>query len=199
MRSGQFIWIGTLAVILGACSVIGGGGPNDNRAERFDFTPVPVATAEAEAIFFDHFGPDQTVVPGSFVALGKIRGIGGDRVFAKFTLVDAQAGATECVGNMGPTGGGWSCGQGGGPVAPPQTFELGGQGSSDTWNEAEFRVGSDVVSISVTARDGTTYRVTPVNGFAWMEWKASHGDLVATAFNVAGAEISSISIDSDLP
>ena len=107
--------------------------------------------------------------------------------FADFQMVDSESGRSQCSGSAGPGGGGWGCGPVDAPE-PPDDFPMdpvmiAGSGSSGTWSDVQLRVSDDVAYLSAVAADGATYRLVPIAGNAWMEWKASHGDVRITGFD----------------
>lgn len=118
--------------------------------------------------------------------IGKIETSAGPIVFADFQVIDPELGRQQCSGSAGPTGGGWGCGPLG--QEPPDDLSvpdvtLSSEGSSGSWSDLQLVVSDDVAYLEAVAEDGTRYRMEPINGVAWMEWKTEHGDLSVTAFN----------------
>ncbi len=172
---------------LSACGIVASNS-DENRPEQFDFTPSPAARQETIDALREVIGPreaggavlDETTVN----PLGKIETSRGAIFFANFQTIDSESGRSQCNGSAGPGGGGWGCGPIG-LLEPPEDLPLdsvviSGTGSSGTWSDVQLRVGDDVAYLSAVADDGTAYRMEPVAGNAWMEWKASHGDLRIT-------------------
>lgn len=179
---------------LSSCGI--SAAPDPDRPERFEFISVPASNAEAIALLEDFRGGDDVpLVPGSVVALGKLPGSGGDRVFVEFSVVDPRVGPMDCLGTLSASSGGWGCSSGGEPDLDPDTLQLASSGASEGWNEVEFRVGANVAYIVAVAEDGTAYRIEPLGGFAWMEWKSAHGTVVAKAFDANDRELTSVPVD----
>jgi hypothetical protein len=191
-------------VALSAC-VIRSSSDDENRPERFQFTPSPAGQQETIEAFREVIGPggagsgvldEATVEP-----LGKIATSRGAIFFANFQMIDSVSGRSQCGGSAGPGGGGWGCG----PIGlsdPPEDLPLdpvmlSGSGSSGTWSDVQLRVNADVAYLSAVAQDGTTYRMEPIAGNAWMEWKASHGDLRITAFDSNDNPLGSVDASTD--
>ena len=179
-----------LCVALSACGIVASNS-DENRPEQFAFTPSPAGLQETIDAFRDVIGPggaggavldEATVKP-----LGKIETSRGAIFFADFQTIDSESGRSQCSGSAGPGGGGWGCGPIG-LLEPPEDLPMdpvmiSGTGSSGTWSEVQLRVSDDVAYLSAVADDGTAYRMEPVAGNAWMEWKSSHGDLRITGFD----------------
>ena len=188
-----------LALISSAC-IVQSSGPNENRAEVFEFIPVPVAQQEAVEAFRSMLGPGpETLDETTLVPLGKINTSAGPIVFAEFQMIDPQTGRGQCSGSAGPFGGGWGCGPLG--QAAPEGLPLGdvvlsSTGSTGTWSEVEVRVSDDVAHLEAVADDGTTYRMEPIGGFAWMEWKTVHGEVRITAFDDSGVPLGSVETEA---
>lgn len=188
-----------IALATSAC-IVRSSGPDENRAEVFEFLPVPAGRQETIAVLADVIGPGtSTLDETTVVPLGKYRTPAGPIVYAEFQVIDADLGRQQCSGHAGPTGGGWGCG----PVGqhPPDDFQrphitLSGSGSSGTWSDLVLTVGDDVTYLEAVAADGTIYHVEPIAGFAWMEWKSAHGDLVVTAFDADGRALGSVETDA---
>ena len=183
----------TAALVLSSC-IRSVGGPNENAPERFEFIGVPVAREAAEAAFEGALGQQFVdVVPGSFVALGRIPGARSDRYLAEFKVNDSELGLSQCSGIAGAGGGGWGCG----PVDQEQepNFEpvaFSGSGTDETWSEANFTVSDDVAYLVATATDGTNYRMEPIAGQAWMEWRSAHGELTVVAYDDTDTRLGTI-------
>ncbi len=177
-----------LCVALSGCII---QSSSDDRPEQFQFNPSPAGQQETIEAFREVIGPggagsgvlDETTVK----PLGKINTSRGAIFFADFQMIDSSSGRSQCSGSAGPSGGGWGCG----PIGqsePPEDLPLdpvmvSGTGSSGTWSDVQLRVSADVAYLSAVADDGTTYRMEPIAGNAWMEWKASHGDLRITGYD----------------
>ena len=200
---GRTIAIAVLAVATSAC-MIASSGPDENRPERFEFIPSPAGQQETVEAFRALIGPgeagtgvlDETTVK----PLGKITGSRGTIFFADFQMIDSVSGRSQCGGSAGPGGGGWGCGPIGAP-APPEDLPLdpvmlSSSGSSGTWSDVQLRASDDVAFLEAVAQDGTTYRMEPIAGFAWMEWKSERGELVITAFDRDGEAIGSVETDA---
>ena len=189
-----------LAIASSACAVVRVEGPDENRPERFDFVAVPAGREEAAEALDSILGPGpEQLDPTTVVPLGKINTSAGPVVFAEFQMIDAAGQRSQCSGSAGPSGGGWGCGPigqvpSGGP--PGNTVMLSSSGSTGTWSEVELRVGDDVAFLEAVADDGTRYRMEPIAGFAWMEWRSSRGELVITAFDRAGEPLGSVETDA---
>lgn len=174
------------------------GGPNDNAQERFEFVAVPTNEAQVRQAFESAMGPQSSdLVPGSFVPTGRIIGSRGDQFFAEFQLNDPNSGLSQCSGQAGDTGASWGCGPIGQEVEIPDlpTLTLGGSGTGGTWREASFNVSDEVAYLVATADDGTRYRLEPISGMAWMEWRAEHGNLSVTAFDAGESALTTIVVD----
>jgi hypothetical protein len=163
---------------------------DENRPERFEFIPSPAGqqeTVEALRELIPPAGAGNGVLDESTVKpLGKITTSRGAIFFAEFQMIDSVSGRNQCSGSAGPGGGGWGCGPIG--LEPPEDLPLepvmlSGSGSSGTWSDVQLRVRDDVAYLSAVADDGTSYRMEPIAGYAWMEWKAAHGDLRITGFD----------------
>lgn len=193
-RASTIVFAITLTLAVSSCFASSG----QDRPERFEFIPVPAADAEAEQLVEQSFraNRDERFVPGSVLALGKLPSSDGNVVFMRFSTISGMTGPMDCVGRMGPGGGGWGCHSAGEPPPPPETIEWGGGGSGEGWTDAEFRVPDNVAYIIATAEDGVTYRLEPMGDMAWMEWKSNHGDLIVRAFDDTDTEIGSIIVDS---
>lgn len=196
---GRVIAVVVLGMVASAC-IVRSSGPDENRAEAFEFVPVPVAQQEAAEAFRSMIGSGrETLDETSVVPLGKFVTSAGSIVFAEFQTIDPQRGRQQCSGSAGPTGGGMGCGPLGQEVPdgfqlPPIT--LSASGSSGTWSDVEMRVNDEVAFLEAVAQDGTTYRMEPIAGFAWMEWKSERGELVITAFDRDGEAIGSVETDA---
>ena len=193
---GRVMAIVVLALASSSCAVVRVEGPDENRPERFDFVAVPAGRQEAVAAFRSMVGPgperiDETTV----VPLGKIDTSAGPVVFAEFQMIDANGQRSQCSGSAGPSSGGWGCGPiGQAPSSEPpgKTVMLSSSGSTGTWSEVELRVGGDVAFLEAVADDGTRYRMEPIAGTAWMEWKTERGELRITAFDRDGEPVASV-------
>ncbi len=185
-----------LAIAVSACIV----QSSDDRAEAFEFAPVPVDRQEAVEVFREQFLAAPAILDeDSLTPIGKIDTSAGPMVWAEFQTIDPQIGRQQCAGHAGPRGSGWGCGPIGQEV--PDDFQLppitlSASGSSGTWSDVEMRVNDDVVFLEAVAQDGTTYRMEPIAGFAWMEWKSERGELVITAFDRDGEAIGSVETDA---
>lgn len=187
---GRVIAVVVLGMVASAC-LVRSSGPDENRPEQFQFTPSPAGRQETIEALRDLIGPggaDGGVLDEATVQpLGKIVTSGGAIFFAEFQVIDSSSGRSQCSGSAGPGGGGWGCGPigtsdpvGGFPLEP---VTLSGTGSSGTWADAHLRVNQDVAYLTAVAEDGTTYRLEPIAGNAWIEWRSSHGDLRITAYD----------------
>ena len=140
---GRIIAVVVLGMVASAC-IVRSSGPDENRAEAFEFVPVPVAQQEAAEAFRSMIGSGrETLDEPSVVPLGKFVTSAGSIVFAEFQTIDPQRGRQQCSGSAGPTGGGMGCGPLGQEVPdgfqlPPIT--LSASGSSGTWSDVEMRV-----------------------------------------------------------
>jgi len=178
-----------LALASSAC-LVRSSGPDENRAEVFEFVPVPASRQEAVKAFRSMIQPGQeSLVEASVVPLGKINTSAGPIVFAEFQMIDPQTGRSQCSGSAGPSSGGWGCGPLG--QEPPEDLPLpdvmlSSTGSSGTWSEVELRVSDEVAHLEAVAEDGTSYRMEPIGGFAWMEWKTVHGEVRITGVDADG-------------
>lgn len=188
-----------LALVSSACIVVS-SGPNENRAETFEFIPVPVDRREAVEAFREQFlGAPAILDEETITPIGKIETSAGSIIFADFQIVDPEMGRQQCSGSASPTGGGWGCGPLG--QEPPEDVPLEDMtlsvvGGSGRWSHLELRVGSDVSHLEAIADDGTSYRMEPIAGYAWMEWKTDRGDLVITAFDREGEPLGSVETDA---
>ncbi len=173
---------------------------DENRPERFEFIPSPAGQQETVEAFRELIGPggagtgvlDETTVK----PLGKIMGSRGTIIFADFQMIDSVSGRSQCGGSAGPGGGGWGCGPIGSPE-PPEDLPLdpvmlSGTGSSGAWSDVQLRVSDDVSYLTAVADDGTSYRMEPIAGYAWMEWKAAHGNLRITGFDANDNPLGSV-------
>lgn len=175
-----------LAVLLGAC-ITSTGGPEADRPERLEFIPAPATAQELEGALAGGIGPGLEVVEGSIQALGKYPGPQGPLVYGRFAAVDTATGEPqECFAYAAPFQSSVGCGPASGPSAGDVTegaVDISGSGSDGTWSDAEFRVTDDVAELVAVADDGTTYRIVPIGSFAWMEWRAEHGNLTVRALD----------------
>lgn len=190
----QFVLLLMIALVSSSC-IRSFGGPNENAPERFEFIGVPTAREAAEAAFEGAMGPAQfaDVIPGSFNALGRIPGARSDRFLAEFKVNDSELGISQCSGIAGAGGGGWGCGPIDQEQEPnSQPVALSGSGTDETWSEANFIVSDDVAYLVATASDGTNYRMEPIAGQAWMEWRSSHGELAVVAYDDADTNLGTI-------
>lgn len=199
-RRARLLAVTVLAVTLGGC-MISVGGPDDNREEQFEFTPVPATRLEAVEAFRGLLATDSArLVEDSVVPVGKLRTGQGSVVFADFELIDPDTGLNVCSGSAGPNGGGWGCRPAAEPApddrAPRDHLQNAVVGSTGTWSEAEFSVNDEVDHLIAVAEDGTTYRMEPLQWRAWMEWKTEHGDLVVTAFDAEGRALSTVDVEA---
>ena len=197
---GRFIAFACLALVSSAC-IVRSSGPDENRAEVFEFAPIPVARAEAVDAFRDAFANDPgTLVEASVTPTGKITTGQGEVVFADFEALFPETGLHVCSGSAGPFGSGWGCRPADEPAPedpfPTQPLSNTMTGSTGTWSEAEFSVNEDVDHLIATAEDGTTYRLEPLGNVAWMEWKSEHGDLVVTAFDASGEQLATVNVEA---
>jgi hypothetical protein len=187
---GRIIAVVALGIVASAC-IVRSSGPDENRPEQFQFTPAPAGQQETIEAFKEIIGPggaDTGVLDETSVQpLGKIMTSRGAIFFADFQMIDPGSGRSQCSGSAGPGGGGWGCGPVGLPDPrddlPLDPVTIAGTGSSGTWSDVQLRVGDDVAYLKAVADDGTTYRLEPIAGNAWMEWKASHGGLRVTAYD----------------
>lgn len=188
--------IAVLALGASACIV----QSSDDRAETFEFVPAPVERQEAVEVFREQFLAAPAILDeDSVTPIGKVETSAGAIVWAEFQVIDPEAGRQQCSGHAGPRGGGWGCGPIGQEVPddlqlPPVT--LSATGSTGIWSEVEMRVNDDVAFLEAVALDGTTYRMEPIEGFAWMEWKSERGELVITAFDRDGESLGSVETDA---
>ena len=188
-----------LALTSSAC-LLRSSGPDENRAEMFEFVPVPAGRQEAVEAFKSMIQPGpESLVEDSIVPLGKINTSAGPIVFADFQMIDPLTGRSQCSGSAGPFGGGWGCGPLG--QAAPEGLPLGdvvlsSTGSTGTWSEVEVRVSDDVAHLEAVADDGTSYHLEPIGGFAWMEWKTVHGEVRITAFDDSGVPLGSVETEA---
>ena len=193
---GRVIAIVGLAVVASACIV----QSSDDRAETFEFVPAPVERQEAVEAFKEQFVASPTILDeDSLTPIGKIETSAGPMVWAEFQVLDPEAGRQQCSGHAGPRGSGWGCGPVGQQVPDDlqlPAVTLSGSGASGTWSEVEVRVNDDVAFLEAVAQDGTTYRMEPIAGFAWMEWKSERGELVITAFDRDGEPLGSVETDA---
>lgn len=68
---------------------------------------------------------------------------------------------------------------GNGSCEPPGMADrpgLHGWGSDSIWSDAVLRVPPDVDAATVTVTDGTTYRVTTLDGWGYVMWPSHRGD-----------------------
>lgn len=195
-RSVRFASLVGLTLLLSGCFVAR-GDPDGNVQERFEFVPAPVNQAEARARFEDMAGPESTIVEGSFKALGRIPGPRGDQYFADFQLDSPPDGLSQCSGQAGDSGGSWGCGPVGDFENVPDdgAVSLRGSGIGGAWQDASFAVSDEVAYLVATADDGTRYRLEPVAGMAWFEWKSLHGDVRVTAFDRSDNPLETIDAD----
>jgi hypothetical protein len=190
----------TASLVTSACMIVS-SGPDENRPEQFEFTPTPAGQQETLEAFREVVGPggagsgvlDETTVQ----PLGKISTPRGAIFFADFQMIDPQSGRSRCSGSAGPGGGGWGCGPIG--LEPPEGFPfdpvvISGAGSTGTWSDVQLRVNDDVAYLEAVADDGTGYRMEPIAGNAWMEWKASHGDMRITAYDRNDEPLGSVTV-----
>jgi hypothetical protein len=189
-----------LASLLGGC-LTSVGGPNEDRAEQFEFVPLPATRNEATEAFRDLFANDpMTLVEDSVTPIGKIITGQGPIVFAEFEMIDPEQGLQVCSGSAGPFSGGWGCRAANVPAPddldPREPLQAPAVGSTGTWSEVEFAVNRDVDHLTAVAADGTTYRLEPLAGMAWMEWKSEHGDLVVTAYDAAGDQLAVVDVEA---
>lgn len=195
----RVIAIALLALVASAC-IVRSSGPNENRTEVFDFVPTPAGQQEAIEAFRSVMGPGpERLDEASIVPIGKIDTSAGPIVWAEFQTIDPQQGRQQCSGHAGPNGGGWGCGPIGQEVPddlPLPPITLSASGSSGTWSEVEMSVNDDVAFLEGVAEDGTRYRLEPIAGFAWMEWKTTHGEVVITAFDSDGEPLGSVETDA---
>ena len=184
---GRVVGIALLTLATGAC-LLRSSGPDENRAEAFDFTPVAVDRQEAVEAFRSLFLSTPAILDeGTVTPIGKFETAAGSIIFADFQVTDPESGRQRCSGSATPTGGGWGCG----PLEtsdqiegfPQEPVTLSASGPSGTWSDVHLRVNEDVAYLTAVAEDGTSYRMEPIAGNAWMEWKPSHGDLRITAFD----------------
>lgn len=198
---GRVVAVAVLALTTGAC-LIRSSGPDENRPEQFQFTPSAAGQQETIEAFRDVIGPrgaDSGVLDETTVQpLGKINTSDGAIFFADFQMIDSSSGRSQCSGSAGPSGGGWGCGPVGLPE-PPEDLPLdpvmiAGTGSSGTWSDVQLRVNGDVTYLQAVAEDGTTYRLEPIAGNAWMEWKASHGDVRITGYDRNDEPLGSVNV-----
>lgn len=193
------IAVAVLALLSSAC-LVRSSGPDENRAEVFEFVPVPAGRQEAVDAFRSMIQPGpESLVEASVVPLGKINTSAGPILFAEFQMIDPQTGRSQCTGRAGPGGGGWACGPIGQEVPddiPLPDVTLSGSGSSGTWSDVEVRVSDDVAFLEAVATDGTSYRMEPIGGFGWMEWKTIHGEVLITAFDDTGEPLGSVETDA---
>lgn len=194
MRSiGRVMAIALLAMIASACIV---QSSEDNREETFEFIPVAADRQEAVEVFREAFLTSPAILDeDSVTPIGKIETSAGPIIFADFQAVDPERGREQCSGSVTPTGSGWGCGPLG--QEAPDDLPLGDLylttvGSSGRWSELQLRVSNDVSHLEAVADDGTQYRMEPIAGTAWMEWKTERGELVITAFDRDGEPIASV-------
>lgn len=187
-----------LALLLSGCLVVTEGGPEEDRPERREFVPAPVTDQEFRAAIADSVGPPFEAIEGSFRGLGQYPGPQGPLTFGEFDAVDAETGdVLTCTGYAAPFQSMVGCGspdlQDGDTVRG--AIDVTSTGTQGTWSEAEFRVSDEVAELAVVADDGTTYRVVPIGGFAWMEWRAERGDLVVSALDESNEVLEAIEVD----
>ncbi len=171
---------------------------DESLPERFAFIPSPAGQQETIEAFTQLISPGEpdtgALDEATVQPLGKITGSRGTIFFADFQMIDSESGRSQCSGAAGPGGGGWGCG----PIgAPPEDMALdpltvSGSGSSGTWSDVQLRVSDDVSYLSAVADDGTSYRMEPIAGYAWMEWKAAHGDLRITGYDTTDNPLGSV-------
>ncbi len=194
--AGRIIAIAFLALVSSACALVQSSGPDENRAEVFEFVPVAAGQQETAAVLADVIGPGPTTLDAaSVVPLGKFNTSAGPIVYAEFQVIDPDIGRQQCSGHAGPTGGGWGCGPIGQEAPDDLTLQpitLSGSGTSGTWSDVVLTVNDEVAFLEAVAGDGTTYRMKPISGFAWMEWKSVHGELDITAFDSDGELLGSV-------
>lgn len=164
------------------------GGPDTDRPERFEFVPAPANTSELEDAVAAGLAPNIELVEGSIQALGKYPGPQGPLVYGRFAAIDAgnDDQPLECFVYAAPFSSSVGCGAAEGPSAQDLiegSVDIGATGSDGTWSDAEFRVTDDVAELVAAADDGTTYRIVPIGSFAWLEWRAEHGNLTVRALD----------------
>lgn len=190
---GRVIAIVGLAVVASACIV---QSSDENREEAFEFIPVPVERQEAVEALRSVFITSPAILDEESVTpIGKIETSAGSIIFADFQAIDPERGREQCSGSVGPTGSGWGCGPLG--QETPDDLPLGDLylstvGSSGRWSELQLRVSNAVSFLEAVAEDGTRYRMEPIAGTAWMEWKTERGELAITAFDRDGEPVGSV-------
>ena len=179
-----------LAVAVSACIV---QSSEDNRAEAYEFVPVPVGQQEAVEAFRSAFQTSPAILDEESVTpIGQIVTSAGAIIFADFQAIDPERGREQCSGSVGPTGNSWGCGPLG--QEPPEDLplpdvSLSMVGSSGRWSELQLRVSNDVSYLEAVAEDGTRYRMEPIANTVWMEWKTERGELAITAFDRDGEPV----------
>ena len=192
---GRVVTVVLLALATSAC-IVRSSGPDENREEAFEFIPVAVDRLEAVEALRSVFLTSPAILDEESVTpIGKIETSAGSIIFADFQAIDPERGREQCSGSVGPTGSGWGCGPLG--QETPDDLPLGDLylstvGSSGRWSELQLRVSNAVSSIEAVAEDGTRYRMEPIAGTAWMEWKTERGELAITAFDRDGEPVGSV-------
>ena len=120
-----------------------------------------------------------------------------------FEAIEGSTGELmACTGRTGPFRSSVGCGPKGGP-SPSDfvdgAFDVSSTDYSDGWAEVEFTVTDEVAEIALVADDGTTYRLVPIESFAWMEWRTEHGNLAATAVGPSGDALETVEVDAGDP
>lgn len=181
-RAGSVI----LAILLVGC-VRSTGGPDSDRPERFEFIPADATSQELESSLATGLAPNLELVEGSIRALGKYPGPQGPIVYGRFAAVDTSTGEQQdCAISSAPFFASVGCGPASGPSAEEMiegAVDVAGSDSDGTWSHVEFRVTGEVAELVAVADDGARYRVVPIGSFAWMEWRAEHGNLTVRALD----------------